>query len=94
MTKVGAWPPVCIANSVDRTYYTYILTNKGNSVLYTGVTGNLVNRVFQHREKQVQGFTSRYNVTKLVYFEIFNDPRSAIAREKLMKAGTVGRRSV
>ena len=64
------------------------MTNKGNRVLYTGVTGDLVNRVYQHRERQVQGFTSRYNVTKLVYFEIFNDPVNAIAREKQMKAGS------
>ncbi len=73
---------------MDRTYYIYIMTNKGNRVLHTGVTGNLVNRVYQHREKQVQGFTSRYNVTKLVYFEIFNNPVNAIAREKQMKAGS------
>ena len=64
------------------------MTNKGNRVLYTGVTGDLVNRVYQHRERQVQGFTSRYNVTKLVYFEIFNNPVNAIAREKQMKAGS------
>ena len=73
---------------MDRTYYIYIMTNKGNRVLYTGVTGNLVKRVYQHRERQVQGFTSRYNVTKLVYFEIFNNPVNAIAREKQMKAGS------
>ncbi|MDF1527190.1 MAG: GIY-YIG nuclease family protein [bacterium] len=73
---------------MSRTYYIYIMTNKENRVLYTGVTGDLVNRVYQHRERQVQGFTSRYNVTKLVYFEMFNDPVNAIAREKQMKAGS------
>ena len=88
----NSWPPVCTANTMERTYYIYIMTNKGNRVLYTGVTGDLVNRVYQHRERQVQGFTSRYNVTKLVYFEIFNDPVNAIAREKQMKAGSRGKK--
>ena len=73
---------------MDRTYYIYIMSNKWNRVLYVGVTGDLVKRSHQHREKEVQGFTSQYNVTKLVYFETFNDPIRAIEREKQMKAGS------
>jgi len=64
------------------------MTNKNNSVLYTGVTGNLGTRIYQHKEKVVAGFTKRYNVTKLVYYELFNDPYNAIAREKQIKAGS------
>ncbi len=66
-------------------YYTYILTNKLNSVLYTGITEDLVKRVYQHKNKLVEGFTKKYNVNKLVYFEIFNDPLNAIKREKAIK---------
>ena len=80
----------CIANIMDRTYYIYIMTNKGNRVLYTGVTGNLVKRVYQHRERQVQGFTSRYNVTKLVYFEIFNNLRFLIIKYQVETTRRIG----
>ncbi len=73
---------------MDRTYYTYIVTNKWNRVLYTGVTGDLVKRIYQHREKLAQGFASHYNIDKLVYFETFNDPLTAIEREKQLKAGS------
>ena len=65
--------------------YVYLMTNPGESVLYTGVTNDLMRRVYQHREKRLEGFTKRYNVTKLVYFEAFEDPESAIAREKQIK---------
>jgi putative endonuclease len=71
-----------------RQYYVYILTNKGHTVLYTGVTSDLKGRVYQHREKLVMGFTSRYNVNKLVFFEVTEDVNSAIAREKQIKAGS------
>jgi len=64
------------------------MTNKLNTVLYTGVSGNLDGRVFQHKMKLVGGFTKRYNVTKLVYYEVFDRPYSAIAREKQIKAGS------
>ena len=57
-------------------------------MLYTGVTGDLQRRVYQHREKLLPGFTSRYNVSKLVYYECTEDPSSAIAREKRIKAGS------
>lgn len=71
-----------------RRYYVYIMANRRNTVLYTGVTNDLQRRVAQHREKLLPGFTSRYNVTKLVYYEVFEDVRAAIAREKQIKGGS------
>ena len=68
----------------NRTYYVYILTNKSGT-LYTGVTGDLKRRVWLHRTKQVEGFTKRYNINRLLYFESFSDVWSAIAREKQIK---------
>ncbi|MBM3132742.1 MAG: GIY-YIG nuclease family protein [Chloroflexi bacterium] len=64
------------------------MTNKGNSVLYTGVTSDLKRRAYEHKEKLVEGFTKRYNITKLVYYEIFEDIGSAILREKQIKGGS------
>jgi len=64
------------------------LTNQRNTVLYTGVTGDLGARVYQHREKLLAGFTNRYNVSKLVYYEAGYDASGAIAREKQIKAGS------
>jgi len=72
----------------ERHYYMYILTNKVNTVLYTGMTNNLEGRVYQHKTKEVEGFTSKYNVNKLVYYEEFSSPMEAIAREKQIKAGS------
>ena len=72
----------------QRTFFVYIMTNKANTVLYTGVTNNLKNRIHQHKLKRVNGFTQKYNINKLVYFETFNDISSAIAREKQIKAGS------
>ncbi len=69
-------------------YYVYILTNKNNTVLYTGVTNSLTRRIWEHKTHIVDGFTKRYNVTKLVYFEIFNKPSDTIKREKQIKAGS------
>jgi putative endonuclease len=64
----------------------YILTNRSNRVLYTGVTSNLPGRLWKHRTKQDPGsFTARYNLTKLVYFELTNDMHAAISREKQIK---------
>ena len=72
-----------------QTYYVYIMTNKGNSVLYTGVTSELENRCIQHRTKiYPDSFTARYNINKLVYYEAFGDINDAIAREKQLKAGS------
>jgi putative endonuclease len=73
---------------LDKVYCVYILTNQRNTVLYTGVTNNLRARVHQHREKLLPGFTKRYNVSKLVYYEAGDDPAAAIAREKQIKAGS------
>ena len=70
---------------MKKTGYVYLLTNKSNKVLYTGVTGDLTKRIFQHRNKMVEGFTKKYNVYKLVYYEKFDDIENAIAREKQIK---------
>ena len=64
------------------------MTNKNNSVLYTGVTSDLVRRVFEHKEKLVPGFTKTYKINKLVCFEMFDDPQNAITREKQIKGGS------
>jgi len=66
-------------------YYVYILTNFTNRVLYTGITNNLVRRIYEHKNNLVKGFTEKYKVHKLVYFEIFEDPENAIKREKAIK---------
>ena len=73
---------------MNRQYYTYIVTNKRNTVLYTGVTNDLKKRIYEHKEKLVEGFTKEYNVTKIVYYEIFDDIESAILREKQIKGGS------
>jgi len=70
-----------------RQFYVYIMTNKGNTVLYTGVTNNLRRRVYEHKQKLIEGFTRKYNVVKLVCYEAFADCTSAIQREKQIKAG-------
>ena len=64
------------------------MTNQCNTVLYTGVTSDLKKRVFQHKEKLIDGFTKRYNIVKLVYYEVYDDPENAILREKQLKSGT------
>lgn len=66
-------------------YYVYLMTNPYNRVLYTGVTNNLERRVSEHREKKAPGFTSRYNVTKLVYYEHGFNIQAAIERKKQIK---------
>jgi putative endonuclease len=64
------------------------MTNKNNRVLYTGITNDLKRRVYEHKEKLINGFTKKYNVSKLVYYEMFEDPENAIMREKKIKAGS------
>jgi putative endonuclease len=71
-----------------RPFYVYIMTNNRNTVLYTGVTNNIRKRVYEHRQKLVEGFTKKYNLVKLAYYESFGDPISAIKREKQIKAGS------
>jgi putative endonuclease len=66
-------------------YYVYLLASKKHGTLYLGVTNDIVRRGYEHRTKAVQGFTKRYSVDKLVWFEIYDDPISAIAREKELK---------
>ncbi len=69
-------------------YYIYIMSNKRNAVVYTGVTNDLKRRVYEHKEKLVDGFTKKYNITKLVYYEVFEDIENAILREKRIKGGS------
>ena len=66
-------------------YYVYILTNKTNKVIYIGVTNNLIRRMYEHKNKLVDGFTKKYNLMKLVYFEITTDVKSALISEKQLK---------
>jgi len=73
---------------MSRQYYVYIMTNKYNTILYTGITNDLKRRVYEHKEKLIRGFTKKYNVIKLVYYEVFEDPENAILREKQIKAGS------
>ena len=69
-------------------YFVYIMTNDRHTVLYTGVTNDLLRRVGEHRTKLVRGFTARYNADKLVYYEEISDANAAIAREKQIKGGS------
>jgi len=69
-------------------YYVYITTNTNRTVLYTGVTNDLVKRAAQHKLKLAEGFTKRYNANKLVYYEMYEDVTAAITREKQIKGGS------
>ena len=73
---------------MNRQFFVYIMTNKRNTVLYTGVTNDLKRRAFEHKSGQGGRFTSKYKINKLVYFEVFDDPENAILREKQIKAGS------
>ena len=74
-------------------YYIYIMTNRKNTVLYTGVTNDLIRRVYEHKEKiNPSSFTAKYNINKLVYYETTNSIESAIEREKQIKAGSRARK--
>lgn len=68
--------------------YIYILFNKRNGTLYTGVTSNLVQRIYQHKNKVIDGFSKKYDIDKLGYYEVFDDIESAIIREKQIKSGS------
>ncbi|OGG03248.1 excinuclease ABC subunit C [Candidatus Gottesmanbacteria bacterium RBG_16_37_8] len=72
---------------MQKYYCVYIITNSRNTVFYTGVTGNLTERIYDHKNKSVSSFSSKYNLEKLVYYEIFEDIKQAIIREKQIKAG-------
>lgn len=69
----------------ERSYFIYIMSNPVDTVLYIGVTNNLPRRVFEHKEKMVEGFTAKYNCNKLVYYEKTNEVVSALEREKQLK---------
>jgi len=73
---------------MSKQYYVYLMTNSRNTVIYTGVTNDLRKRIYEHKAKSVDGFTKKYRITKLVYYEIFNDIYSALSREKQIKAGS------
>jgi putative endonuclease len=66
-------------------YYVYLLASRKDGPLYLGVTNDLIRRIYEHRTKAVRGFTSKYSITRLVWFEIYDDPISAISREKELK---------
>ena len=69
-------------------YCVYLLTNKNNTVLYTDITNNLYRRIYEHKNKAISGFTSRYNIDKLVYYEVYDSVEAAIQREKQIKGGS------
>ncbi len=73
---------------LSKQYFTYIATNPKNTVIYTGVTNNLFRRINEHKSKSVKGFCEKYNVNKLVYYEVYPSAREAILREKQIKAGS------
>ncbi|MHB2154791.1 GIY-YIG nuclease family protein [Calditrichota bacterium GD2] len=66
-------------------YFVYIMTNWNNKIMYVGITNNLMRRVYEHKNKLIDGFTKKYNINKLVYYETFQDVRAAIEREKEIK---------
>lgn len=70
---------------MNKNFYVYILANKTNDVVYTGITSDLVKRIWEHKNKVVEGFTEKYNVDRLVYFEVHNNAEAAIKREKNIK---------
>ena len=73
---------------MSKEYYIYLLTNKHNTVIYTGVTNDLIRRIYEHKNKLQKGFTEKYNVDCLVYYEIYNAISDAIKREKQIKGWT------
>jgi putative endonuclease len=88
----GAWPLVARPGThnpglpaMDKQFFVYILASRKHGTLYIGITSDLIRRVHEHKLKVVPGFTKKYGVDKLVYYEIFDDPISAITREKQLK---------
>ena len=72
----------------NKQYYIYLLGNKNNTTIYTGITSDLKRRIWEHKNKTTKGFSSKYNLYKLLYYEIYNDPENAIIREKQIKSGS------
>jgi putative endonuclease len=79
---------------MSKQYYIYMLTNKYLNVLYTGVTNNIISRVYQHKNKLMKGFTQKYNIDRLVYFEVYSEINHAIEREKKIKGWSRKKKSV
>ena len=73
-----------ILKNMRKSYYVYILTNNSGT-LYIGITSDLIKRIWQHKNKIVKGFTEKYNISKLIYYEEYSDPENAILREKQLK---------
>ena len=73
---------------MPKAMYVYIMSNTNDTTLYTGVTNDLARRAYEHRHQLVPGFTKRYNITKLLYYEVHDSPETAIEREKQIKAGS------
>jgi len=71
---------------MEKQAYIYFMSNRYNKVLYVGITSNLIKRIWEHKNKVVDGFTKRYNLNKLVYYEIYDDIETAINREKQIKS--------
>ncbi|NLJ38264.1 MAG: GIY-YIG nuclease family protein [Candidatus Atribacteria bacterium] len=71
---------------MEKKAYVYFMSNRWNKVLYLGVTSNLIKRVWEHKNKVIDGFTKKYNLNKLVYYEIYDDIETAINREKQIKS--------
>ncbi len=70
---------------MDKQFYVYILASKRNGTLYSGVTSKLIGRIWQHKKDKIEGFTQKYNIKRLVYYEVHNNAESAISREKQIK---------
>jgi len=77
----------------SKQYYVYFMANMTNVALYIGVTSDIKRRVFEHKNKLVKGFTEKYDIDKLVYYEIYNDPENAIFREKRLKGSPRARKN-
>ena len=72
----------------NKQYYVYLICNKNNTTIYTGITSDIKRRIWEHKNKTTKGFSSKYNLYKLLYYEIYNDPENAIIREKQIKSGS------
>ncbi len=72
----------------NKQYYIYLLGNKNNTTIYTGITSDIKRRIWEHKNKITKGFSSKYNLYKLLYYEIYQDPENAIIREKQIKSGS------